>query len=85
MLRPRTFFVKAEWDDEAKVWYVSQTDVPGLVAEADTPDELTEKLLVLVPEMLEENGLIECEDHDLLPEVPFSLMIDQLKGKRIPC
>ncbi|MBK6636165.1 MAG: DUF1902 domain-containing protein [Rhodocyclaceae bacterium] len=45
-----------DWDADASVWYVSDSNVPGLVAEAATLDEMGKKLDVLVPEMLEENG-----------------------------
>ncbi len=30
-----TFFVRASWDAQAEVW-VSETDIPGLVIEADS-------------------------------------------------
>ena len=48
--------VKAMWDDEAKVWVAESDDVPGLVAEASTAEQLIEKLAVLIPELLEANG-----------------------------
>lgn len=48
----RTFNVTVEWDEEASVWYVSDSDVPGLVAEAATLDDIREKLSVLVPELV---------------------------------
>ena len=46
----------AEWDSEARVWVAESEDVPGLVAEASTPEELKEKLRVLIPELLELNA-----------------------------
>ena len=37
-----SFFIKAEWDDEAKVWYIADADVPGLAAESsDIPSLLS--------------------------------------------
>jgi hypothetical protein len=33
-------FVRAAWDDEAKVWHVEECDIPGLAIEADTPEAL---------------------------------------------
>lgn len=71
----RTFFVKAEWDGDAAVWYVSNTDVPGLAAEADTPEELLKLLNTLIPELIELNGF------DGEP-VPYSLMFDHLRTSR---
>ena len=42
-------------DDEADVWYVSDTNVPGLATEADTLPQLVAKLRHLVPELLQLN------------------------------
>lgn len=59
----KQFFVTIDWDDEANVWYVADTDVPGLAAEAATIDLLREKVLQLVPLLVEENAhLIQGED-----------------------
>lgn len=49
--------VKAQWDAEAGVWVAESDDVPGLVAEADSPNVLAEKLKTLIPELLELNGV----------------------------
>jgi hypothetical protein len=54
----RIYGVNAEWDDEASVWVATSSDVPGLVTEAGTLDGLIEKLRVMVPEMLELNGVL---------------------------
>jgi hypothetical protein len=48
--------IRAQWDDEAGVWVAESDDVPGLVAEADSPKALVRKLSVLIPELLELNG-----------------------------
>ena len=39
------------WDNQAKVWYVSETNFPGLVAEACTSPELLTKLERLAPKL----------------------------------
>ena len=54
----KVFFVRAEWDDKARVWVATSDDVPGLATEADTMELLTQKLERLVPELLEENDLL---------------------------
>lgn len=51
-----TILVRADWDPEAKVYVATSDDVPGLVAEAATPDALHDKLIVLIPELLELNA-----------------------------
>ena len=44
--------VRAQWDEEARVWFVVESDIPGLVAEGATADELKAKLGVIVPELV---------------------------------
>jgi len=49
------YHVQADWDPEANVWVATSEDVPGLATEAPTIEALTEKLRILVPELLEAN------------------------------
>ncbi|MGC8968101.1 MAG: DUF1902 domain-containing protein [Thermus sp.] len=53
----RALKVQASWDGEAGVWVAESQDVPGLATEAPTLEELLAKLAVMVPELLEENGV----------------------------
>jgi predicted RNase H-like HicB family nuclease len=63
--------VNAEWDPEARVWVATSDDVPGLVTEAETVEALAEKLAVMIPELLEANGiLINSADR----QVPINLI-----------
>ena len=48
------YYVRAIWDPEASVW-VSQSNIPGLVIEADTLAEFEELMNELAPEMLAAN------------------------------
>ena len=48
--------VRAALDTEAGVWYVADSDVPGLATEAASFDELCRKILIMVPELLDANG-----------------------------
>ncbi len=61
--------IEANWDAEARVWVAESDDVPGLVCEAPTVEDLIEMLHRLVPELLELNGG-GPEAHD----APFSLL-----------
>lgn len=49
------YYAELSRDDEAGVWYVSDTDIPGLVAEATSERELVVKIRELVPELYEFN------------------------------
>ncbi len=64
----RSYSIRAEWDGEAEIWVASSDDVPGLATGADTFEELIEKLKVVVPELLEENGLLDTSSD----EIPFT-------------
>ena len=48
------FHVHARWDPEAEVW-ISSSNIPGLVVEADTLGEFIELVEALAPEMLADN------------------------------
>jgi predicted RNase H-like HicB family nuclease len=53
----RVLSVRAKWDPEAGVWVALSDDVPGLVAEATSLDELFSELQELIPVLLELNGV----------------------------
>jgi len=52
------YHVTAEWDEEAQVWVASSDDVPGLATGAETLESLIEKLKIVIPELLVDNGLL---------------------------
>jgi len=64
----KIYFIRAEWDDEARVWVATSDDVPGLATEADTLEALSLRLESLVPELLDANGFPDGK------EVPFELL-----------
>lgn len=49
-----TFHVWAKWDDEAQVWYTAQTSIRGLNSSGDTLEELRQRLMLLIPDFLED-------------------------------
>jgi len=70
----RSFHVKCDWDSEAAVWYVAESDVPGLSVEASTMEEMQEKVLKAAAELIELNMpelLGGMRPHD---DVPVSLV-----------
>jgi len=69
------YHVLAEWDDEAAVWVASSEDVPGLATGADTIEALIEKLKVVIPDLLEANGLLGPGE----AEVPFALKAERIE------
>ena len=64
----RGFTIRAEWDDEAGVWFIAETDLPGLVAEAETQEALLAKIRALVPGLVEMNRrLLDWEPSEEAP------------------
>ncbi len=56
-MNTKPLFVRAEWDNEALVWVATSDDVPGLATESDTLEKLVHKLKIVIPELLEANGM----------------------------
>jgi len=54
-MRDKPLFVRAEWDEEGRVWVATSDDVPGLATEEVTMEGLIEKLKVIIPELLTAN------------------------------
>ena len=48
------FYVWAKWDPEADVWYTAETSIPGINSSGDTLEELRERLMLLIPDFLED-------------------------------
>ncbi len=64
----KPFFIRAEWDETARVWVATSDDVPGLVAEDDSLENLILRLKVMIPELLSANG------HNVEDEMPFEVL-----------
>jgi predicted RNase H-like HicB family nuclease len=76
-MKRTTIIVRADWDDEAKVWVATSSDIDGLVTEAATLEELRTKVLAMVEELLELNG-----GYSDLREIPVHIMAQQIA--RVP-
>lgn len=53
--------IEAIWDREAQVWVAQSNDVPGLATEANDLESLTDKLKIIIPELLQLNDLISTK------------------------
>jgi hypothetical protein len=53
----RRLAVRAHRDDETGGWWADSEDIPGLITEAPTFDELVERVRAVVPELCELNGI----------------------------
>ena len=76
----KPLFVRAEWDEVARVWVATSDDVPGLATEEDNLEGLIEKLKVMIPELLDVN---ESEGER---EVQFELLTRRFEiAQRTSC
>ena len=75
------YTVRCEWDLDARVWVATSDDVPGLATGADTLDELFEKLMVVIPELLEANGLLKPDQQG---DIPFAIIAGVTSRRRVP-
>ena len=71
-----TYHAAMSWDGEAEVWYIADSDFPGLVAEAPTQKELVDKIRLLVPELFETNR--HLFDDSVGETLPLQLTSSQL-------
>lgn len=53
------------FDDEANVWYVAASDIPGLSLEAESPEALLRRVLDCAPELIELN----CDQMEQLADI----------------
>ncbi len=75
-MRHTSILVRTTWDPEAQVWVATTDDVAGLATEADSIEELTRKVLVMLPELIAENGLGNLDGAQA--EIPVHIMAEQL-------
>ncbi|MCY3640946.1 MAG: DUF1902 domain-containing protein [Gammaproteobacteria bacterium] len=76
-----TYYAEISRDDEAGVWYVSDTDVPGLVAEAASQRCLFLKVRELVPELYQLNR--HLFDQPTLETISLRLTSSRLETIRL--
>ncbi|MGK9054808.1 DUF1902 domain-containing protein [Neorhizobium petrolearium] len=60
----KKFLVIAQWDEDAGMWVAISDDIPGLVTEAKSMDDLIERVMAISPELIEDNlgGAGEMDD-----------------------
>ena len=73
----RTYFAEISRDEEAGVWYVSDTNFPGLVAEAASERELQDKIRALVRELYELNR--NLFDEPTVETIPLRMLSSNWK------
>ena len=65
----KPLFIRAEWDEEARVWVATSNDVVGLATEGATLDELVDKIKIMIPELLDANQDEPTGESEVLFEI----------------
>ena len=61
------YVVVCAWDDEAKVWYIQESEVPGLSIEAATREVMNNRIVQVIPELLRLNAHLSAEEIESSP------------------
>ena len=64
-----TIVVHAKWDEDADVWVATTNDLPGLATEASSLESLREKLVVMIPELLDDANSIVMSGPELTIQI----------------
>lgn len=72
-----SIFVHADWDPDAQVWVATSSDIDGLAVEAATVEQLSDKVIAAISDLIEANG----GSWDV-PDIPVHIMAQQIA--RIP-
>ena len=76
-----TYFAEISWDEEAGVWYISDTDFPGLVAEAASERDLVKRIRALIPELYALNR--QLFDEPVPEAIPLRMTSSRLETIRL--
>jgi hypothetical protein len=60
-MRRRVFIIRAEWDDEARVWWAHNDEIP-VATEARTFDALVKRVMRIAPDMIAANRIARPGD-----------------------
>ena len=52
------YIIDLSWDNEAAVWIATSQNIPGLILESGSLDELIERVRFAAPELLALNGVL---------------------------
>jgi len=63
----KTFTIVCAFDAEVRVWYVADSDVPGLSLEASSKKAMLSRIREAVPELLELNAQLKPNEIDRAP------------------
>lgn len=66
-MRANVYTIVCAFDARAKVWYVADSDVPGLSVEAPTKEAMQDRIAAAAPELLELNAHLDPQQIERVP------------------
>ncbi len=78
------FKICCTWDNEAAVWYVSESNVPGLSGESATVEAMIELLKRRIPELMRLN-MPELFTREAPKHIPFDLITKRRQELTLAC
>jgi len=80
-MKHTSIIVRADWDEEAKVWVATSTDIDGLALESATLETLFARIPEALCDLLELN-----ESYAGMPsDIPYHVMASQTGSIPNPC
>ncbi|MFQ6006543.1 MAG: DUF1902 domain-containing protein [Woeseia sp.] len=61
------YTIVCAYDAQAKVWYVADSDVPGLSVEAPTKEAMLDRIADAAPELLRLNAHLDAQQIERAP------------------
>jgi len=55
------YYIILTWDDEASVWIAESDDIPGLILESPSFDNLIERVKIAVPDLIKNDGKTQSQ------------------------
>ena len=55
------YYIKLTWDDEVSVWIAESDDIPGLILESSSFDDLVERVKLAVPDLIGQNDKVHSQ------------------------
>ncbi len=72
-MEPKTYIVRARWDDASRSWWTDGEDIPGPCCQAATFEELADLVFALAPELRRANGVVPPG----AAEIPISIVAER--------
>jgi len=75
--RIRVVKIECAWDEQAQVWYVEDSNLPGLALEAPTQDAMNEQLKLVIPDLLQAYASLRSQRASKRKSIPARVQFNE--------